>query len=128
MKISEVELLQIKQGLRFKSLDGSTAGTVIAVDYLDDYSVYFMWDDEKEINNWFGNDCDCEIIFDKENLTYDVKSIKKEYLIRQEDFNKSLLKFFTTKAKDKNSKFFGMKLPEAEKEKVNTVLEKMFFV
>lgn len=127
MKISEIELLQIKQGLRFKSLDGSATGTVIAVDYLDDYSVYFMWDNEKEVNNWFGNDCDCEILDEQEQLTYDTKNIKKEFLIRQEDFNKSLLKFFTAKSKDKNSKFFGVKLPENEKEKVNTVLEKMFF-
>lgn len=126
MKISEIDLLQIKQGLRFKSLDGTVSGTVIAVDYLDDYSVYFMWDNEKEVNNWFGNDCDCELLFDQNQPLYDTKNIKREYLIRQEDFNKSLLKFFTSKSKEKTSKFFGVKLPENEKEKVNTILEKMF--
>ena len=126
MKISEIDLLQIKQGLRFKSLDGTATGTVIAVDYLDDYSVYFMWDDEKEINNWFGNDCDCELLVDAEQPLYDIKNIKKEYLVRQDDFNKSLLKFANSKAREKNSKLFGLKLPDSEKEKINLILEKMF--
>lgn len=126
MKISEIDLLQIKQGLRFKSLDGTATGTVIAVDYLDDYSVYFMWDDEKEVNNWFGNDCDCELLIESEQPLYDVKNIKKEYLIRQDDFNKSLLKFANSKIREKNSKLFGIKLPDNEKEKINIILEKMF--
>lgn len=126
MKISEIDLLQIKQGLRFKSLDGTATGTVIAVDYLDDYSVYFMWDDEKEVNNWFGNDCDCELLIDAEQPLYDIKNIKKEYLVRQDDFNKSLLKFANSKAREKNSKLFGLKLPDSEKEKINLILEKMF--
>lgn len=126
MKISEIDLLTIKQGLRFKSLDGTATGTVIAVDYLDDYSVYFMWDDEKEINNWFGNDCDCELLIESDKPLYDVKNIKKEYLVRQDDFNKSLLKFAGSKIREKNSKFFGLKLPDNEKEKINVILEKMF--
>lgn len=126
MKISEVDLLKIKQGLRFKSLDGTANGTVIAVDYLDDYSVYFIWDNEKEVSNWFGNDCDCEVLFEEEAFKYDVNHVKREYLSRQEDFNQSLLKFVGNKSKDKKSKFFGLKLPANDKEKLNTILEKMF--
>lgn len=126
MKISEVDLLQIKQGLRFKSIDGSVKGTVIAVDYLDDYSVYFMWDNEKEINNWFGNDCDCELLIEENTPLYDTTNIKREYLIRQEDFNKALLKFVSGKSKERNSKFYGLKLPAGEKEKINLILESMY--
>lgn len=126
MKISEIELLKIKQGLRFKSLDGSATGTVIAVDYLDDYSVYFIWDNEKEVNNWFGNDCDCEVIIEEEKFQYDIKNVKREYLNRQEDFNKSLLKFIEKKSKDKSSKFYGLKLPKVDKESLEKILEKMF--
>lgn len=126
MKISEVDLLQIKQGLRFKSIDGTAKGTVIAVDYLDDYSVYFMWDDEKEVNNWFGNDCDCELLFEENSPLYDTKNVKREYLSKQEDFNKALVKFVSSKSKEKNSKFYGLKLPASEKEKINVILENMF--
>lgn len=126
MKISEVNLLQIKQGLRFKSLDGTSTGTVIAVDYLDDYSVYFIWDNEKEVNNWFGNDCDCEVIMEEDNLKYDVQNVKRDYLRRQEDFNQSLLKFVGTKSKDKNSKLFGLKFKDSDTEKLSKILEKMF--
>lgn len=126
MKISEVDLLQIKQGLRFKSIDGTATGTVIAVDYLDDYSVYFMWDDEKEVNNWFGNDCDCELLVEENQPLYDTKNVKREYLIRQEDFNKALLKFASSKSREKNSKFYGLKLPSSDKEKINIILENMF--
>lgn len=126
MKISEVELLKIKQGLRFKSIDGTTTGTVIAVDYLDDYLVYFIWDNEKEVNNWFGNDCDCEVIIEDEKFKYDVKNVKKEYLTRQEDFNKSLLKFVGKKVKDKNSKFSGLKNSDSDNEKLIKILEEMF--
>lgn len=126
MKISEVELLKIKQGLRFKSLDGTAIGTVIAVDYINEYSVYFIWDNEKEVNNWFGNDCDCEIVLEEEEFKYDIKNVKREYLSRQEDFNKDLVKYVGIKSKDKKSKFFGLKLPASDKEKVNTILENMF--
>ena len=62
MKISEMGLLEIKQGLRFKIIRWALAGTVVAVNYLDDFSVYFIWDGEKEVNSWFGNDCDCEVL------------------------------------------------------------------
>ena len=126
MKISEMGLLDIKQGLRFKSLDGSMTGTVVAVDYLDDFSVYFIWDGEKEVNSWFGNDCDCQVLKDEDTLIYSTKEVKKELLVRQEDFNKALLKFASQKSKDKNSKLFGLKLPTDDKIKLNTILEKMF--
>lgn len=126
MKISEMGLLEIKQGLRFKSLDGSMIGTVVAVDYLDDFSVYYIWDGEKEVSYWFGNDCDCEVLEEEDNLVYSVKEVKRELLIRQEDFNKALLKFASQKSKDKNSKLFGLKLPTDDKVKLNTILEKMF--
>lgn len=126
MKISEIDLLKIKQGLRFQSLDGESKGTVIAVNYLDDFSVYFIWDNEKEVNNWFGNDCDCELLIDSDIPIYDVSHVKKEYLFRQEDFNKSLLKFAHSKITEKNSKLFGLKLPDNEEEKITTILEKLF--
>ncbi len=126
MKISEMGLLEIKQGLRFKSLDGNMTGTVVAVDYLDDFSVYFIWDGEKEVNSWFGNDCDCEVLKDDDNLIYSTKEIKKELLVRQEDFNRALLKFANQKSKDKSSKLFGLKMPIDDKTKVNVILEKMF--
>lgn len=126
MKISEIDLLDIKQGLRFKSLDGISTGTVIAVDYLDDYSVYFIWDNEKEINNWFGNDCDCKVIKEEDTLIYDTKKLKREYVSRQQDFNKSLLKFVVEKSKDKKNKLFGLKLIGNEEEKLETILKELY--
>jgi len=59
-------------------------------------------------------------------LIYSTKEVKKELLVRQEDFNRALLKFANQKLKDKSSKLFGLKMPIDEKTKVNVILEKMF--
>ena len=126
MKISEVGLLDIKQGLRFKSVDGETFGTVIAVDFINDFSVYYIWDNEIEVNSWFGNDCDCEIIEENQKINYDTKKIKKEYLQRQDDLNNHLIKYVSKKITDKKSNLFGLKLPNEKNEQIQLILENMF--
>jgi hypothetical protein len=68
MRIRDLSLDQIQVGLRILGLKSGTPGTVIKIDPADDYYCWVHFDNEgRTTGGWYGNNCDCEVVLDKEN-------------------------------------------------------------
>ena len=62
MRVSDLELHDVTIGLRVKSLISDKWGTIIDIDFSDDYYCYILWDgDEIAKTGFYGNKCECEI-------------------------------------------------------------------
>lgn len=127
MKISELNFSNIKQGMRFRGLKTpEKLGTVLFIDYLNDYAVHYKWDDENFIGLWFGVDCDCEAVQnDDGDIVIDDKRLTKEHRYLQKTADEALLKYFTKVKGNAKNKLFNLKTPTEPHDKICFIVDKM---
>lgn len=130
MRINELEMSQVKPGLRFQGLNSSEKfGTVVYVDYMNDTAVNYRWDGEEGIGTWFGTDCECELVTNEEGSpVIDTKLLTKEDKYFQKLSEEALLKYFE-KARTKSSNIlYNLKTPTTYQEKIDCIVNQMSLV
>lgn len=127
MKINELNFSQLKQGLRFRGLKTpEKLGTIVFIDYMNDCTVNYKWDDEDFIGLWFGVDCECEVIEDEnKNFVIDSKKISKEDKYSQKRAEEALLKYYAKVKFNINNKLYNLKTPEDDQEKISLIADRM---
>lgn len=130
MRICELQLSNIKPGLRFKGLKSSEKlGTVVYIDYMNDNAVNYRWDGEEGIGTWFGTDCECEIVTTEEgNPVIDAKSLTKEEKYLQKASEEALLKYFETAKTKSSNRLFNLQTPKAYQDKIDCIVNQMSLV
>lgn len=130
MRINQLQLSQIKPGLRFKGLKNSEKlGIVVYVDYMNDNAVNYRWDGEKGIGTWFGCECECELLENEEGLpVIDIKLLTKEEKYLQKASEEALLKYFEKSKVKSNNRLFNLKTPTTYQEKIDCIVNQMYLV
>lgn len=119
-----MEFISMQPGLKFRGITNKDKiGTIIYIDYVEDLSVYYIWEDEEGIGSWNNVDCECEVLLDNSNNPIiDKKAIKKEYLKEQTKNEESLIKHYKDNVNKPGSKLFGLKLPIIKEEKLPALI------
>lgn len=110
MKINELKLIDLKPGLRFKSHDDKYYGTIVAIDYLAEFTVYYSLDNDKTISSWFNNDCECNVILMDNKIVYDTSFLSDIHIKQQQIFDKNLINFAKNKREDKKHPLYNLQV------------------
>ncbi len=67
MTVKDLDLEQVRVGLRVKSLAKEKWGTVVQIDIDDDHYAWIKWDGDDQVSSGFyGNHCDCQVSLSSE--------------------------------------------------------------
>lgn len=124
MRINEMEFTSMQPGLKFRGITNrDKIGKVIYVDYLEELSVYYAWEGEEGVGNWYHVDCECEVVLDEnEEPVVDKSSVAKEYLKAHTKNEETLIKYYKDNVNKPGSKLFGLKLPSVKEEKLPALI------
>jgi len=63
MRVCDLDISDIKVGLKVKGLKTGRIGTIVEIDENDDYYAWIQWDDGSPVvGGFYGNDCKMEIV------------------------------------------------------------------